>query len=156
MSCRECGCFTLFKDICDSCKRASSAFEMLAADSFKPPTAEPVITPNVKELARDPLRRINVIDEVNVDPDRFSNHQEKEQDLPEDHGDYKNNVFEAAEKLGIDISELQGVFDMHELSENIENAVPPEPVKLDACQNCTQKIKTETKCPYCGHANNNV
>jgi len=129
---------------------------MLAVDSFKPSIAESGVAPNEKELARDPLHGINATDEVNVDLDRFSNHQVKEQDLPKDQGDYKNNVFAAAEKLGIDISEIQGTFDMHELSENIENAVPPDPVKLVACQKCTQKIRGETRCPYCGHSNNNI
>lgn len=72
-----------------------------------------------------------------------------------DHSAAPENVTAVAAKLGINLGDLQGAFDVNELSAVIANAVPPTPVNLIACQNCAQKIKLKIKCPYCGHANNN-
>lgn len=172
MACRECGCFTLFKDVCDSCIRASSALSDLSG--FLP--------------SEDPDKRIQPQNEQLDSGQRKPNKYHSDQQHTSSHlgvvindtkiSDFENErliaqakrtqaehnppqqisqkqkpqeVSALAAKLGIDLSELHGVFDINEINSEIQNTQKPKPVVLIDCSNCGHKVKKNTTCVYCGN-----
>jgi len=162
MSCRECGCFTLFKEICESCKRATFVFNELKVESYQAAdikTSAPIDNDSlrappqefkeqsVSSQSSDTAKQVNIEQGASI-PFNAKDAQDVEFQTAD-------KVSAVAAKLGINLGELQGIFDMNELSAEIKNATTPDPVDLVACQNCTQKIKRKVRCAYCGHASNN-
>ena len=150
MSCRDCGCFTLFKDICKSCQRASFIFEALDGEV----KSAPEVVQNVRTEQINTSQHFDTSNPNDAVSDKPVLIDTKGESSEQAEG--SENVAAVAAKLGINLGDLGGVFDLSQLSADIENSVSPEPVVLLPCHGCGQKIKQKTRCSYCGDFNDQI